>query len=437
MKIIRHDQPDFEAALAPLFQRTAFDPEIEHSVARILEEVRRRGDAAVAEFAKTFDHVALTPGRFRVSQEEIAAAEQSLPLRARQAIRLACRQVRNYAARQLPRAWSDAARRGVVLGERFEPLDRVGAYIPGGTAPLVSTVIHTVALAAVAQVPEIVVATPPRPDGTVHPAILFAAQTAGAAAVYRLGGVYAIAALAFGTETIQKVEKIVGPGNAYVTAAKRQVYGHTALDLVAGPSEIMILADDTADPRFIAADMLSQAEHGSGREQAVLVATREELLQSVAAELERQAGQRNRRDIIRNVLETGTFLILVDSIEAAAGLASRYAPEHLEIMTRKPGTVAKKVRAAGAVFLGPWTPEPVGDFVAGPSHVLPTGGAARFFSGLTVRHFFRRISVVHYQKSALEAEAPAIAEFAALEGLDAHGASVAIRFAAREEEDSP
>ena len=314
-----------------------------------------------------------------------------------------------------------------MLGVRFAPMDRVGVYVPGGTAPLISTVLHTVTLAAVAGVEEIVVVTPPREDGSVHPAILYAARTAGATEVYRLGGVYAIGALAFGTETVRKVELIAGPGNAYVTAAKRQVYGFVAVDLVAGPSEIMVIADDKADPAHVAADMLSQAEHGSGWEQAVLVTTEGDLIESVRAELERQREFLSRRECVDRVLADGVFLIQVESLDDAAALASRYAPEHLEIITRRAGTLAKKVTAAGAVFLGPWTPEPVGDFVAGPSHVLPTGGAGRYFSGLTVDKFFRRMSVVNYQKQALREEADAIAAFAEAEGLDAHGRSARIR----------
>lgn len=428
MKTVRYNQPDFEIALAPLFERTAFDPEVEKQVSALLETVRRDGDKAVCDLAQRFDRVALTPSEFTVSAADREAAGDALSANAREAIQLAARQVREYALQQVPKPWSYPPRNGVVLGERFTPLSRVGAYIPGGTAPLVSTVLHTVTLAATAGVREIVVATPPGPDGDVHPAILFAAETAGATEVYRLGGVYAIAALAFGTETIRRVEKIVGPGNAYVTAAKRQVYGAAALDLVAGPSEIMIIADASANPRFVAADMLSQAEHGSGREQAVLLTTEPEVLEAVKTELVRQAQTLSRADCIATVLENGVFLVLVRDLQQATEIASRYAPEHLEIMTVRPGAVAKSVTAAGAIFLGPWTPEPVGDFVAGPSHVLPTGGAARYFSGLTVRHFFRRISVVHYQKNALAKEAAAIAEFAAMEGLDAHGRSAAIRF---------
>jgi histidinol dehydrogenase len=282
-------------------------------------------------------------------------------------------------------------------------------------------------MAEVAGVEEIVLVTPPDRQGQVNPAILYAARIAGVTEVYRLGGVYAIGALAFGTDTVRKVEKIVGPGNAYVTSAKRQVYGYVALDLVAGPSEILVIADETADPAHIAADMLSQAEHGSGHEQAVLMTDTPGLTEAVRAQLIEQSRSLSRAECVQKVLDNGVFLIEVDDLDQAAELASRYAPEHLEIMVRGPGRLAKKITAAGAVFLGRYTPEPVGDFVAGPSHVLPTGGAARFFSGLTIDQFYRRMSVVNYQKRAFLDEIPLIEAFAEAEGLDAHGRSAAIR----------
>ena len=427
MRISRYTDTDFGGCIGSLLARTAFDPAVERSVAEILADVRERGDAALSDYARRYDGVDLSPSEFAVSIDEIESATRHVPSKTRKAIRRAHRQVRDFSAQRVPAPWSYSPRKGVILGERFAPLSRVGVYVPGGTAPLISTVLHTVTLAAVAGVEEIVLVTPPGPDKALHPAMLYAARCAGATEMYRLGGVYAIGALAFGSETVRKVEKIVGPGNEYVTAAKRQVYGYVALDLVAGPSEIMIIADDTADARYVAADMLSQAEHGSGKEQAVLVTTCSELVTAVRDELERQSRELSRQECVRQVLACGVYLLEVESLAAAAELASRYAPEHLEIMTRRPGTLAKKVTVAGAVFLGPWTPEPVGDFVAGPSHVLPTGGAARFFSGLTVDQFFRRMSVINYQKQALRDEADAVGEFARVEGLDAHGRSASIR----------
>jgi len=433
MQILRSGDADFNRKLAPLLNRVAFDPQIEAGVATILADVRRRGDAALSDYAQKYDGVSLTPAEFAVSKDEIAAAASQLDPATISAVHLAVAQVRDFARMRLPTDWRYSPRPGVILGERFVPLSRIGAYVPGGTAPLLSTVVHTVTLAATAGVKEIVVITPPGPDGKINPAILYAAQYAGATEIYRLGGVYGIGALAFGSESVRRVEKIVGPGNAYVTAAKRQVYGFVALDLVAGPSEIMIIADADADARFIAADMLSQAEHGSGHEQAVLITTSVELLAEVVAQLKVQRQQCQRQQCLDKVLDEGTFLILVDSLEAAAALASDYAPEHLEIMTAAPEKLAKQISAAGAIFLGPWTPEPVGDFVAGPSHVLPTGGAARFFSGLSVEHFCRRMSVVNYDRGALVREIAAIEQFAAVEGLDAHGRSASVRLQTQEE----
>ncbi len=426
-EIIRRDDPAFEQRLQPLFSRTAFDPETEAAVAAILRDVRQRGDEAVAEYARRYDRVELTPAEFAVPASEIEAASARVDAQTRRAIRFAVRSLTACARRGMPRAWRFSPRRGVVTGEFYAPLNRVGCYVPGGTAPLISTVLHTATLARVAGVPEIVLATPPGADKRVHPALLYAARLAGVTEVYRLGGVYAIAALAYGTRSVARVEKIVGPGNAYVTAAKRQVYGEVAIDLVAGPSEILILADRTADPAFVAADLLSQAEHGSGREQAVLVATAPGLVDEVARELAAQSALLSRSGAVGQVLARGVFLIEARDESEAVSIANRYAPEHLEILMGRPDRVARRITAAGAVFLGPWSPEAVGDYVAGPSHVLPTGGAARYFSGLTAAHFLRRMSLVRYDRRALLAEMNHITRFAAEEGLDAHANSAAVR----------
>ena len=427
MKIIRRAQENYQEELSSLLNRSAFSSDIDSQVAEILAEVRLHGDAALCEFARKFDHVELTPAQFAVGDAECNTASQKITAEVRDAIAIAVQQVTDFARQRLPKKWSFSPRPGVTLGEQFSPLSRVGCYIPGGTAPLISTVVHTVSLAAAAGVPEIVVVTPPGPNGQVNPALLHACRIAGATEIYRLGGVYGIAALAYGSESVRKVEKIVGPGNAYVTAAKRQVYGQVALDLVAGPSEIMIIADASANPAFIAADMLSQAEHGSGREQAVLLTTAPELLLQVRAELQRQSALLRRSDCVHKVLSKGVFLLEAASLDEAVELANRYAPEHLELMLAQPEEIAAKITAAGAIFLGHWTPEPVGDFVAGPSHVLPTGGSGKYFTGLTVEMFFRRSSLVQYNREALTRELPYIRCFAECEGLDAHGNSAAIR----------
>ncbi len=428
MQIISRCDPDFQNKLKPLLERSAFSSDIDHAVKEILDRVRCQGDDALSTFAQQFDHVKLAASEFRVSQEECRAAFTKIDDLTREAVDCAVRQIQDFSRRRLPAAWSYSPRKGVTLGEQFFPLDRVGCYVPGGTAPLISTVVHTVAMAAAAGVREIVVVTPPGRDGSVNPVLLYACQKAGATEIYRLGGVYGIAALAYGTATVRKVEKIVGPGNAYVTAAKRQVYGEVALDLVAGPSEIMIIADTSANPAFVAADMLSQAEHGSGKEQAVLLSTDAELLPKVQNELLRQSKLLSRSECVEEVLQNGVFLVEVKDLDEAASLASLYAAEHLELIVEEPRQLAPKISAAGAIFLGPWTPEPVGDFVAGPSHVLPTGGSARFFTGLTVEMFFRRSSLVEYDRAALERELPYVTRFAECEGLDAHGNSAAIRF---------
>lgn len=427
MKILYRQQPDFTARLDAVLRRAPFSDETEQAATAILDDVAQRGDEAVAEYAWRFDHARLTPAQFQLSPEEIAGAAAQLDAEVRSAIDLAVAHIREFSRQRIPQDWRFTPRPGVTLGEQFHPLSRVGCYIPGGTAPLISTVCHTAAIAAAAGVKEIIVCTPPQPDGTVNPAILYACQSAGVTAVYRLGGVYAIGAMAYGTATVPRVEKICGPGNAYVAAAKRRVYGSTALDLVAGPSEIMIIADHTARPEFLAADILSQAEHGSGREQAVLVCTDRALLDLTAREITSQAASLKRQFCIPKVLENGVFLIEAESLAEAARIAGDYAPEHLELHVADPVALAPQIEAAGAIFLGEWTPEPVGDFVAGPSHVLPTGGTARFFNGLTVEAFFRRTSLVQYSRETLLQEMPAIEQFAQYEGLDGHGRSATIR----------
>jgi len=427
MQKISCKDKNYKKALTPLFERRAYPLEIEADVKTILDSVKTKGNLAVAKFAKKFDKVNLSPRRFRVSQKEISDAVEKVAPAKKRAINAAVKNVTAYASKQLPKEWSFSPRQGVKVGERFEPLGRVGVYIPGGTAPLVSTIVHTATIAKTAGVKEIVAITPPGPKGKLLPEIIYAMQKAGVTEIYRLGGVYGIAALAYGTKTIQKVEKIVGPGNAYVTAAKKLVYGEVAIDMVAGPSEIMVIADKKCNPQHIAADLLSQAEHGSGHEQAVLLSTSKKIINAVENELLIQAAQLTRSDAVYRVLEKGIFLIEVRTINEAVSIANKYAPEHLEIMSDKASAISKKIKAAGAIFIGKWTPEAVGDFVAGPSHVLPTGGTAKYFSGLTADQFFRRMSIVNYTQKALQREVGNIAKFAEMEGLDAHGNSAKIR----------
>lgn len=427
MQFLYRDDKDFQARLGQMLSREPFSPEIEAAAATIIDEVRRRGDEALCDFAEKFDHARLAPSQFRLGDEEVDRACKSVSPEDREAIDMAVAHIQEFYSHTLPKDWSYSPRPGVVLGEQFHPLDIVGCYIPGGTAPLVSTVCHTVAIARTAGVKEIVVCTPPGGAKGIHPALLYACRAAGATAIYRLGGVYAIAAMAIGTATIPKVEKICGPGNAYVAAAKRRLYGEVALDLVAGPSEVLVIADDTANLVYLAADILSQAEHGSGREQAVLVSTDRRILDEAAREIVRQAALLKRQECVQKVLENGLFLVEAADLEDAAQIASLYAPEHLELQVADPKALAPKITAAGAIFMGEYTPEPVGDYIAGPSHVLPTGGTARFFNGLTGDAFFRRTSLLSYDREALLREQPALARLTAAEGLDAHGRSAAIR----------
>ncbi len=418
------EQSDFKAQCAALFDRPAYPPQAEIAAREIIDAVRKGGNRALVQFAEKFDHVKLTEKNLKVSDAEIAEAVKKLPAADKKAIRTALKQITDFARVTKPLNWSFVPRPGVKLGEKYTPLDRVGVYIPGGTAPLVSTVLHTAGIAKAAGVREIVAATPP---GNIPPATLYAMKCAGVKEIYRLGGVYGVAALALGTETIRPVEKIVGPGNAYVTAAKKLLFGKVAIDLVAGPSEILVIADKRANASFVAADLLSQAEHGSGLEQAVLVSDSKSLLDKVSAEVEKQAAKLPRIATVKKVMEKGMFLIQTKNLDEACRLASLYAPEHLEIQTATPEKYAKKITAAGAIFLGDWTPEPAGDFCAGPSHVLPTAGSAKAFNGLETVSFMRRSSIVKYTQKALQKEIGVIERFGAMEMLAAHGNAGSIR----------
>ena len=427
MKILDYRKSDFAAGLEVIYNRPSYPATIEDAVRNIVNNVRSEGDKALQRYALEFDKAELTPAEFKVSAAEIAAAEKSLDKSAKAAIKTALKNVQSFARLRIPKAWKKVVRKGVTLGEQFVPMERVGVYIPGGTAPLVSTVIHTAGIAKAAGVKEIVAVTPPGKDGKVHPAVLYAMKAAGVTEIYRLGGVYGIAAMAYGTETVPKVEKIVGPGNAYVTAAKKLVYGAVAIDMVAGPSEIMVIADETADPDKIAADMLSQAEHGSGLEQALTVTTDETMPEKILAALAERKATLPRMATVDKVLEQGSWIIVVKDMAQAAEIAGKYAPEHLEICCKDARKVAKTIKAAGALFIGHWTPEPIGDFCAGPSHVLPTAGSAKFFSGLTVEGFFRRMSTVEYTEEAIQKEIAVAEKFAEMEGLAAHGRSASSR----------
>ena len=428
MNIVRYTEPNFSKRLLELVAASSlFDPVIEQRTRAILDDVRARGDAALVELTARFDGASLTSEQLAVTQAELVTASLKADEALRAAIAEAGGNIAGFARKSRRKDWQTRNSHGARVGERFDPFRRVGIYIPGGTAPLVSTALMTVTLAKVAGCPEIVVCTPCGKDGKINPALLFAARVAGATEVYRVGGAQAIAAMAYGTATIKRVQKIFGPGNAYVVAAKRLVVGHVAIDLLPGPSELLVLADDTADPKFIAADLLAQAEHGTGHERVWLVTTSGKLLKAVEKQIARQQAKLARRELTRQVLDRNGWLIQVKSLDAGVALANQLAPEHCEVMTRKADDLSRGIVTAGAIFLGPYSPTVLGDYVAGPNHTLPTGGAGASFAGLTIDQFQRRTSVVAYDRASLRKALGAVRTFADVEGLSAHGKSAEIR----------
>lgn len=428
MRVIRFSDRGYAAKLREVTAPSSlFDAEIEQRTRAILDAVQARGDAAVLEFTARFDGAKLAAEQLAVTQAELMAASLKANESLRAAVAEAEANIATFAKKSRRKDWWMRNSHGAVVGEKFDAFQRVGVYIPGGTASLVSTALMTITLAKVAGCREIVVTTPCGPDGSINAALLFAARAAGATEIYRVGGAQAIAALAYGTPTIRRVQKIFGPGNAYVVTAKRLLVGHVAIDLLPGPSELLVLADDTANPKFAAADLLAQAEHGSGHERVWLVTTSAKLLNVVEREVAKQLPRLARREFIKQVLAENAWLIQVKSLDDGVALANRLAPEHCELMVRKAREVSRSLVTAGAIFLGPWSPTVLGDYVAGPSHTLPTGGAGASFAGLTVDQFQRRTSVVEYSHAALKKALPAVKQFAELEGLEAHGRSAEIR----------
>ena len=428
MKIVRHTDANFPEKLRELTASSSlFDPVIEQRTRAILDAVQARGDDALLEFTEKFDGARLAASQLAVTQAELMVASLKADESLRAAVAEAEKNISSFARKSLLHSWECRNSHGARVGEKFDPFQRVGAYIPGGKAPLVSTVLMTVTLAKVAGCKEIVVCTPCGQDGSINSALLFAARAAGATEIYRVGGAQAIAAMAYGTNTIRRVQKIFGPGNAYVVTAKRLLVGHVAIDLLPGPSELLVLADETANPKLAAADLLAQAEHGSGHERVWLVTTSAKVLKAIQGEIAQQLPKLARREYIQRVLADNTWLIHVKSLDDAVALANRLAPEHCEVMTRNPRRVSAGILTAGAIFLGPWSPTVLGDYVAGPSHTLPTGGAGASFAGLTVDQFQRRTSVVEYDRASLKKALPAVKKFAELEGLNAHGKSAEVR----------
>jgi histidinol dehydrogenase len=401
------------------------DAELTAVVAQIVEDVRLRGDAALVDYAARFDGVRLRPSELRVEESALRESAAGVGARVLEAVRASIRNVRAFHERELVESWEFETARGVRLGQRVTAIEAAGLYVPGGTASYPSSVVMNVVPAQVAGVARIAVVTPPRTLADT-PAVAATLLELGVTEVYQVGGAHAVAALAYGTETIPRVDVITGPGNKFVAAAKRLVYGAVGIDSVAGPSEVVVLADETARPDYIAADLLAQSEHGEDAS-AILVTTNLKLAETVAAEVARQAETLPRRAIVARSLSDFGAAFVVSTIEEACDIVNELAPEHLEIMTRDPDAVAARVRHAGAIFYGEHTPEAVGDYFAGPNHVLPTGGASRFSSALGVHNFLRRTSIIRYTREELRETAPLIAALAEAEGLDAHARSALIR----------
>ncbi|MGH8017039.1 MAG: histidinol dehydrogenase [Opitutaceae bacterium] len=430
MRTLEFKAAGFWDDLAQFCRAAATDPKVREAVSAVLADVAAEGDAAVIRYSEKFDGARLTPEQLRVPAEEIAAASKRIPAADRKAIREAAQCVRVFNRRGLPKDWTARNPHGARTGERFYPLARVGLYIPRGLA---STVVMTAVLAKLARVPQIAIFTPPDREGRVSDAVLAAARFCGVDEIYRVGGVQAIGAMAFGTRTIPAVVKIFGPGNGYVVEAKRQVFGQAGIDLLPGPSEVMVIADAEADPEFAATDLLAQAEHGSGLERVFLVSLSKRLINAVHARLRREVIALGPKAAAARVIENGFLTVIVPDLKAAAAVADWVAPEHLELEV---DAAARKqllagITTAGAIMLGRWSATALGDFTAGPSHELPTGRAGRFFSGLRVSDFLRRSSLVEYDGRSLRRAAPVVEAFARMENMDTHGRSVAVRAAFR------
>jgi histidinol dehydrogenase len=426
MKILSHSDSGYASFVKRLNRRAIPDPGVRELVGEIIAEVSAKGDAALLAYTKRFDGATLKAKELFVSEEEFAAAAKAVTPATRRAVARTLKNINAFAKHSLRKDWSFKNAEGATVGERFTPFERVGVYVPGGKAPLVSTALMTAGFAKAAGVPEIVGATPCGPDGSVNPALLYALQAAGATEVIKVGGAQAIAGLALGTKSIRPVDLIVGPGNRFVVEAKRQLVGAVAIDLLPGPSEVLILADKTANPEFVAADLLAQAEHG-GDSVVGFITDSKSLLSKVVKAVERQLETLSRNKIIRDVLKQGTFLLHVKSFDDAIAISNDFAPEHVSLICADEKKRLAQLRTAGAIYLGNDSPVAVGDFLAGPSHTLPTGGAGRSFSGLRADQFQRRTSIVRLDKAAVKKSLDVVKEFARIEGLDAHGRSTAIR----------
>ena len=432
MRTVRLTKESTKDILENLLKRSPNNyGKFEAAVADILANVKEKGDKALFSYTKEFDKVEVTPKTIRVTEAEIEEAYKAVDASLLEVIRKALVNIRNYHEKQRQNSWFTSTENGTMLGQKVTPLNRVGVYVPGGKAVYPSSVLMNIVPAKVAGVPHIVMTTPPGKDGKVNPSTLVAAKEAGADEIYKVGGAQAIGALAYGTASIPKVDKIVGPGNIFVALAKKAVYGHVSIDSIAGPSEILVLADETANAHYVAADLLSQAEHDE-MASAILITTSTELAQNVEKEIEGYLKVLSRKEIIEKSLENFGYILIAEDMDEAIEAANEIASEHMEIVTKNAFEVMMKVRNAGAIFIGEYSSEPLGDYFAGPNHVLPTNGTAKFFSALSVDDFIKKSSIVYYSRSALQEIHKDIIQFASSEQLTAHANSIAVRF---EEED--
>ena len=428
MRTVRLTKESTKDILENLLKRSPNNyGKFEAAVADILANVKEKGDEALFSYTKKFDKVEVTPETIRVTEAEIEEAYKAVDASLLEVIRKALVNIRSYHEKQRQNSWFTSTENGTMLGQKVTPLNRVGVYVPGGKAVYPSSVLMNIVPAKVAGVPHIVMTTPPGKDGKVNPSTLVAAKEAGADEIYKVGGAQAIGALAYGTASIPKVDKIVGPGNIFVALAKKAVYGHVSIDSIAGPSEILVLADETANAHYVAADLLSQAEHDE-MASAILITTSTELAQNVEKEIEGYLKVLSRKEIIEKSLENFGYILIAEDMDEAIEAANEIASEHMEIVTKNAFEVMMKVRNAGAIFIGEYSSEPLGDYFAGPNHVLPTNGTAKFFSALSVDDFIKKSSIVYYSKSALQEIHKDIIQFASSEQLTAHANSIAVRF---------
>lgn len=428
MNIFRESDAEFAAAVQKMNRRAIPGTEVREAVAQIIDAVQARGDAALCDFAAKFDHVQLSPEQLRVTEAELLEAQAVVGDEVKAAIAASLENITYFSHQSMRKDWSGVNAQGCEVGERFVPYDRVGIYVPGGKAPLVSTALMTGGFAKAVGVPEIVAMTPCGPDGKVNPAVLVALQAVGATEIYRVGGAQGVAAMALGTGSIESVQKIFGPGNRFVVEAKRQLVGAVAIDLLPGPSEVMVLADHTANPAYVAADLLAQAEHG-GDSAIAFVTTDEDLLRAVQEQIALQAATLSRAAYLQQVLEDNTDCFLVSTVEQGADIVNAFAPEHLVLVVEpaREEAVLARIRTAGAIYAGTYSTVACGDFLAGPSHTLPTGGSGKSFSGIRADQFQRRTSIVRMSPEAARASLPFVQTFARVEGLDAHGRSLELR----------